>query len=95
ITGGGLTENIPRVLPAHLAAHLTRADWPRSELFAWLAQTAGIDAPEMSRTFNDGIGLVAVVAPEAADAAAATLRAQGETVYRIGTIVIGVGVKFT
>jgi phosphoribosylformylglycinamidine cyclo-ligase len=86
ITGGGLTENIPRVLPAQLAAHLTRANWPRSELFAWLAQTAGIGAGEMSRTFNDGIGMVALVAPDAADAVAATLQAQGETVYRIGTI---------
>ena len=86
ITGGGLTENIPRVLPAHLAAHLTRAHWPRSELFTWLAQTAGIDSHEMNRTFNDGIGMVAVVAPDAADAVAQTLRAQGETVYRIGTV---------
>jgi phosphoribosylformylglycinamidine cyclo-ligase len=86
ITGGGLTENIPRVLPAHLAAYLTRANWPRSELFAWLAHTAGIGAPEISRTFNDGIGMVAVVAPDAADAVAAALRAQGETVYRIGAI---------
>ena len=86
ITGGGLTENIPRVLPAHLAAHLTHANWPRSELFAWLAQTAGIGAHEMNRTFNNGIGMVAVVAPEAADAVTATLRAQGETVYRIGAI---------
>jgi phosphoribosylformylglycinamidine cyclo-ligase len=86
ITGGGLTENIPRVLPAHLAAHLTRAAWPRGELFAWLAQTAGIDAHEMNRTFNDGIGMVAIVAPDAADALAATLRAHGEAVYRIGAI---------
>jgi len=86
ITGGGLTENIPRVLPAHLAARLVRANWPHSELFTWLAQTAGIDAHEMNRTFNDGIGMVAVVAPDAANAVAATLRTHGETVYRIGAI---------
>ncbi|MDR2991674.1 MAG: phosphoribosylformylglycinamidine cyclo-ligase [Burkholderiaceae bacterium] len=86
ITGGGLTENIPRVLPTHLAAHLTRANWPHSELFTWLAQTAGIGAGEMNRTFNDGIGMVAVVTPDAADTVAATLQAQGETVYRIGVI---------
>ena len=86
ITGGGLTDNIPRVLPAHLAAHLTRASWPQSELFAWLQRTAGIDEAEMNRTFNNGIGMVAVVASDAADAVAATLQAQGETVYRIGTI---------
>ena len=86
ITGGGLTENIPRVLPAHLAAHLTRASWPQSELFAWLAQTAGIGDAEMNRTFNNGIGMVAVCAPEAFDAVAATLRAHDETLYRIGII---------
>jgi len=86
ITGGGLLENIPRVLPAHLAARLTRASWPQSELFAWLAQTANIQDAEMNRTFNNGIGMVAVTAPEAADAVAATLRAAGETVYRIGAI---------
>ena len=86
ITGGGLTENIPRVLPNALAARLTRAAWPQSQLFAWLARTAGIDAREMNRTFNDGIGMVAVVAPEAADVVAAVLREHGETVYRIGEI---------
>ncbi|MDR0275252.1 MAG: phosphoribosylformylglycinamidine cyclo-ligase, partial [Burkholderiaceae bacterium] len=86
ITGGGLTDNIPRVLPAHLAARLTRARWPQSELFAWLAQTAGISDAEMNRTFNNGIGMVAVVAPDAADAVIATLSAHGETVYRIGAI---------
>jgi phosphoribosylformylglycinamidine cyclo-ligase len=86
ITGGGLTENIPRVLPDALAARLTRAAWPQSQLFAWLARTAGIDAREMNRTFNDGIGMVAVVAPEAADAVAAVLREHGEPVYRIGEI---------
>ena len=86
ITGGGLLENIPRVLPAQLAAHLVKGSWPQSELFAWLQKTAGIDDVEMNRTFNNGIGMVAVVAPADADAVAATLRAQGETVYRIGAI---------
>ena len=87
ITGGGLLENIPRVLPDGLGARLTQGSWPRSELFAWLQQTAGIDDIEMNRTFNNGIGMVVVVAPEQADAVAATLRAQGETVQRIGSIV--------
>jgi phosphoribosylformylglycinamidine cyclo-ligase len=86
ITGGGLLENIPRVLPAGLAAHLEAGRWPRSELFAWLQRTAGIDDHEMNRTFNNGIGMVVVVAPEHAEATAATLRAQGETVYTIGHI---------
>jgi phosphoribosylformylglycinamidine cyclo-ligase len=56
ITGGGLLENIPRVLPDGLAARLQNGSWPRSELFAWLQTTAGIDDIEMNRTFNNGIG---------------------------------------
>ncbi|TDQ45238.1 phosphoribosylformylglycinamidine cyclo-ligase [Tepidicella xavieri] len=86
ITGGGLLENIPRVLPEGLAAHLKKGSWPQSELFAWLQQTAGIDDHEMNRTFNNGIGMVVVAGAAQADAVAATLRAQGETVYAIGTI---------
>jgi phosphoribosylformylglycinamidine cyclo-ligase len=86
ITGGGLLENIPRVLPEGMAAHLQQGSWPQSELFAWLQRTAGIDDHEMNRTFNNGIGMVAVVDAAVADAAAAMLRAQGETVYRIGAI---------
>ncbi|MCH9818289.1 MAG: phosphoribosylformylglycinamidine cyclo-ligase, partial [Betaproteobacteria bacterium] len=54
ITGGGLTENIPRVLPAGLGVDLQRSAWPQTELFAWLQQTAGIDESEMNRTFNNG-----------------------------------------
>ncbi|KQP17900.1 phosphoribosylformylglycinamidine cyclo-ligase [Pseudorhodoferax sp. Leaf267] len=86
ITGGGLLENIPRVLPDGLAAELVQGSWPRSELFAWLQKTAGIDDIEMNRTFNNGIGMVIVVAADQAEATAATLRAAGETVYDIGRI---------
>ncbi|KKW67994.1 phosphoribosylaminoimidazole synthetase [Lampropedia cohaerens] len=86
ITGGGLLENIPRVLPGHLAAHLQADSWPQSELFAWLQATAGIDAHEMNRTFNNGIGMVVVVARQDAEAVAETLRAHGEQVYAIGRI---------
>lgn len=86
ITGGGLLENIPRVLPEGLAAHLRRSSWPQSELFTWLQTVAGIDEMEMNRTFNNGIGMVAIIAAEHAAACAATLRAQGETVYEIGVI---------
>ena len=86
ITGGGLLENIPRVLPDGLAAHLVKGSWPQTELFAWLQKTAGIDDIEMNRTFNNGIGMVVVVAQDAADATAATLAAAGETVHRIGRI---------
>jgi len=86
ITGGGLLENIPRVLPEGLAAQLQPGSWPQSQLFAWLQQTAGIDDVEMNRTFNNGIGMVLVVAASAADAVRATLASHGETVHVIGRI---------
>ena len=86
ITGGGLLENIPRVLPDDLATHLTAGSWPRSELFAWLQRTAGIDDREMNRTFNNGIGMVLVIDRAHADACADTLRAAGERVFEIGRI---------
>jgi len=86
ITGGGLLENIPRVLPEGLAAHLKKGSWPQSELFAWLQATAGIDDIEMNRTFNNGIGMVVVVAAAQASAVAQTLRELGEQVFEIGTI---------
>jgi len=86
ITGGGLLENIPRVLPEGTAAHLAKGSWPQSELFAWLQKVAGIDDIEMNRTFNNGIGMVLVIDPAEAEACARTLRAAGETVYRIGAI---------
>ena len=86
ITGGGLLENIPRVLPEYLAAHLNKSSWPQSELFAWLQKTAGIDDFEMNRTFNNGIGMVLVIDAASAQACAQTLRNLGETVHEIGVI---------
>jgi phosphoribosylformylglycinamidine cyclo-ligase len=86
ITGGGLLENIPRVLPEGTAAHLKKGSWPQTELFAWLQATAGIDDTEMNRTFNNGIGMVVVIAADEAAACAATLRELGETVFEIGAI---------
>jgi phosphoribosylformylglycinamidine cyclo-ligase len=86
ITGGGLLENIPRVLPEGLSAHLSKGSWPQTELFAWLQATAAIDDTEMNRTFNNGIGMVVVIDAANAAACAATLRAAGETVYEIGVI---------
>jgi phosphoribosylformylglycinamidine cyclo-ligase len=86
ITGGGLLENIPRVLPEGLAAHLQKGSWPQTELFAWLQTTAGIDDTEMNRTFNNGIGMVVVIEAAQAEACAQTLRAAGEQVFTIGRI---------
>jgi len=86
ITGGGLLENIPRVLPDGTAAHLKKGSWPKTELFAWLQATAGIDDFEMNRTFNNGIGMVVVIEAARAGACAATLAAAGEQVFEIGVI---------
>ena len=96
ITGGGLLENIPRVLPDGMAAHLIKGSWPQTELFAWLQKTAGIDDVEMNRTFNNGIGMVVVVDAANAAACAAMLRAAGEAVYEIGVIAArGEGARVT
>jgi phosphoribosylformylglycinamidine cyclo-ligase len=86
ITGGGLLENIPRVLPDHLAAELTVDSWSKSELFQWLQATAGINNQEMARTFNWGIGMVVVVDAANADACQTFLTAKGEKVFKIGRI---------
>ena len=96
ITGGGLLENIPRVLPDGMAAHLVKGSWPQTELFAWLQATAGIDDVEMNRTFNNGIGMVVVIDAANAVACADMLRAAGETVHTIGAIApIGQGAAVT
>jgi phosphoribosylformylglycinamidine cyclo-ligase len=87
ITGGGLLENIPRVLPEGLGVDLVRGSWPRSELFAWLQTEAGIDDTEMNRTFNNGIGMVLVVPAAQVAAVSQTLRELGEQVNTIGTVV--------
>jgi phosphoribosylformylglycinamidine cyclo-ligase len=85
ITGGGLLENIPRVLPDGLAATLERKRWPRQPVFDWL-ESAGIEAREMHRTFNCGVGMIAVVAPADAAATIERLNAAGETAWDIGEI---------
>ncbi|MFM7330155.1 MAG: phosphoribosylformylglycinamidine cyclo-ligase [Brachymonas sp.] len=87
ITGGGLIENIPRVLPEGVAAQLNKGSWQQTELFAWLQKTAGIDDFEMNRTFNNGIGMIVVVDASAAVAVSATLSGLGEQVYVIGQMV--------
>jgi len=86
ITGGGLLENIPRVLPVHTQAVIDVKSWQRPAIFDWLQQTGNIDPVEMHRTFNCGIGMAVVVAPENAEAARAALEQAGETVHAIGHI---------
>jgi phosphoribosylformylglycinamidine cyclo-ligase len=86
ITGGGLVENIPRVLQDHLTAVLDAKSWTMPPLFQWLQQHGGVADHEMHRVFNCGIGMTVIVSKENADAAMAQLQAAGETVYRIGEI---------
>lgn len=86
ITGGGLAENIPRVLPAGLGVELDSHAWPRARVFDWLEQ-AGVAPSEMHRTFNCGIGMAAVVAPDAAERALGRLEAAGERAFEIGRVV--------
>jgi phosphoribosylformylglycinamidine cyclo-ligase len=86
ITGGGLLENIPRVLPNGCAAVLDTASWREPALFSWLQQHGNVDRMEMYRTFNCGVGMVICVPPTEVGVAIATLEAHGETAWRIGHI---------
>ncbi len=87
ITGGGLTENLPRVLPPHSGAEITRDSWTLPAVFEWLQTAGNIEDAEMLRTFNCGIGMVVCVPADAADRATTVLQSAGEQVHRIGTIV--------
>jgi phosphoribosylformylglycinamidine cyclo-ligase len=91
ITGGGLTDNIPRTLPDGSEALLRRPRWPRSAVFDWLARTGNIADAEMYRTFNCGIGMVVIVPANALAAALQLLAAQGETAWHIGDVQRGSG----
>jgi len=89
ITGGGLLDNIPRVVPDGLEVVLHRSGWERPAVFEWLKATSAIDETEMHRTFNCGIGMTVCVPPECVDAALASLRAIGETASVIGEVRAG------
>jgi phosphoribosylformylglycinamidine cyclo-ligase len=95
ITGGGLTENLPRVLPEGLGADIDLSAWELPAVFRWLAETAGMAESELLKTFNSGIGMIVVVAADRADAIAEVLTAEGETVTKIGTVTAGEGVRYS
>ena len=95
ITGGGLTENLPRVLPEGLGATIDLSSWPLPPVFRWLAETANMAEPELLKTFNCGIGMICVVDAAQAPALKALLEAAGETVTVIGTVTEGQGVAYT
>ena len=86
ITGGGLTENVPRVLAKNLMAEIYRGKWTAPSVFTWLQQQGNVDDVEMARTFNCGIGMVVIVAAEDAARAMAQLTAAGELVFEIGAV---------
>ena len=94
ITGGGLTENPPRVAPEGLACEIDLSSWDLPPVFRWLAKTANMSEPELLKTFNCGIGMIAFVAPDRAAALADLFRAQGETVVEMGRVVKGEGVIY-
>ena len=95
ITGGGLTENLPRVLPDGLGVSVDLSSWDLPPVFQWLAKTGGMDAGEMLKTFNCGIGMVLIVAADQKDALTDVLRDAGETVYDMGTVTSGAMVGYT
>ncbi|MFC0200695.1 phosphoribosylformylglycinamidine cyclo-ligase [Paracoccus rhizosphaerae] len=94
ITGGGLTENLPRVLPKDLGADIDLTAWPLPPVFGWLAEAGSIDQAEMLKTFNSGIGMILAVAADRADVLADLLAAEGETVHRIGHVTEGAGIRY-
>ena len=93
ITGGGLTDNIPRVLPQGLGVRLDPRAWRRDPVWDWIQQSGRIADAEMHRTFNCGIGMVVMLPRAAADAALALLRAAGEQATVIGEVVATEGVQ--
>ncbi|WP_022706345.1 phosphoribosylformylglycinamidine cyclo-ligase [Paracoccus zeaxanthinifaciens] len=95
ITGGGLTENLPRVLPKDLGADIDLSSWSLPPVFGWLAEAGNIEQSEMLKTFNSGLGMVIAVAADRADALAELLQAEGETVARIGTVTEGAGIRYS
>ena len=89
ITGGGITGNVPRMLPEGTRAVIRKASWTRPKIFDWLQQKGNVAEDEMHRVFNCGIGMVMALAPEHAERAMTALRAAGETVYEIGVVEAG------
>jgi phosphoribosylformylglycinamidine cyclo-ligase len=95
ITGGGLTENLPRVLPEGLGADIDLGAWDLPGVFGWLCKTGSMAEAELLKTFNCGIGMIVCVDAARADALAELFAEQGETVHRIGHVTDGVGIRYS
>ena len=91
ITGGGITENVPRILPEGLSAQIDLTSWPLPAVFAWLNTEAGLNDADMLRTFNCGLGLIAVVEAAKAGAVIEAFNESGEHAYRIGHLARALG----
>ncbi|NOX72791.1 MAG: phosphoribosylformylglycinamidine cyclo-ligase [Alphaproteobacteria bacterium] len=94
ITGGGLTENLPRALPDGLGVTIDLGAWPLPPVFDWLAKEGGLDQAEMLKTFNCGLGMIAIVDQNQADGLTTILQQAGEIVHRIGVVTEGAGVTY-
>ncbi|MEE9142346.1 MAG: AIR synthase-related protein, partial [Gammaproteobacteria bacterium] len=89
ITGGGIVENLPRVLPDGCEALIDTGTWPRPAVFEWLSETGGIPATELWRTFNCGVGMIIAVTESDVQSAIDTLNEQGESAWRLGDVQTG------
>ena len=95
ITGGGLTENLPRVLPEGMGAEIDLNAWDLPPVFDWMRKVGGIEEREMLKTFNCGIGMIAVVAEDRAEALRLVLTEAGETVHVLGRVVAGQDIRYS
>jgi phosphoribosylformylglycinamidine cyclo-ligase len=91
ITGGGFTDNIPRVLPKHLGVGIDLANVPVLPVFKWLAEQGGVAERELLRTFNCGIGMIAIVKADAVEAVSEVFTSSGETVALLGEVIPAAG----
>ena len=86
ITGGGLTENLPRIIPSHLSARIDTSSWTRAAEFQWIREAGNVAAAEMYRVFNCGVGMAIIVAPDDKEQVLTSLENSGESAFVIGEI---------
>ncbi len=91
ITGGGITDNLPRILPTDLHAQIDLSSWKPGPVFDWLASIGKVDPAEMRRTFNCGVGMILAVDPSQAEKVLEILATNGETAWQIGSVAEGAG----
>ena len=95
ITGGGVTENLPRVMPEDLGAEIDLTSWSLPPVFGWLAETGGMEEAELLKTFNAGVGMIAVVPEDKVEAAKAAFAEDGHQAFEMGRVTEGAGVRYS